>query len=87
VCYIKFGAVRPGSNAKRRLDHLLDACETLALERGLERLMAGMNLARAEAFQTLCDRGFRPEFQGVAMARPNEPGYNRPRVYLIDDWR
>jgi len=25
--------------------------------------------------------------QGVVMSRPNEAGYNRPGVYLIDDWR
>lgn len=25
--------------------------------------------------------------QGVAMQRPNEPGYNREDMYLIDDWR
>lgn len=87
VCYIKFGAVRPGNTASKRFDHLLDACETLAFERGLQRLEAGMNLARAEAFQRLADRGFRPEFQGLAMERPNKPGYNRRHVYLIDDWR
>jgi hypothetical protein len=23
----------------------------------------------------------------VTMHRPNEPGYNRPGVYIIDDWR
>jgi hypothetical protein len=32
-------------------------------------------------------RGFRTTIQGVAMQRPNEPGYNRADVYLIDDWR
>jgi hypothetical protein len=32
-------------------------------------------------------RGFRTDRLGVAMAKPNEPGYNRPGVYLIDDWR
>ena len=31
--------------------------------------------------------GFRTDIQGVAMHRPNEPGYSRPGVYLIDDWR
>jgi hypothetical protein len=32
-------------------------------------------------------RGFRAELLGVAMEKPNEAGYNRPGVYLIDDWR
>jgi len=32
-------------------------------------------------------RGFVTQIQGVIMSRPNEAGYNRPGVYLIDDWR
>jgi hypothetical protein len=59
----------------------------MAFERGLQRVVAGMNLARAEAYETLVARGFRPDMQGVVMQRPNEPGYNRADAYLIDDWR
>ncbi|WP_269321030.1 hypothetical protein [Fischerella sp. PCC 9605] len=33
------------------------------------------------------DRGFRAEIIGVAMHRPNEAGYNRPDVFVLDDWR
>jgi GNAT superfamily N-acetyltransferase len=86
-CYIKFGAVRSGSSAGKNLDQLMDACERLASERGLQRVVAGINLARVEAFKSLVARGFRPEIQGVAMKRPNEPGYNRADAYVIDDWR
>jgi len=32
-------------------------------------------------------KGFRTDFQGVAMQGFNESGYNRPDVYVIDDWR
>jgi hypothetical protein len=32
-------------------------------------------------------RGFRTFLEGVAMQRPNEPGYNRPDCFVIDDWR
>jgi len=33
-------------------------------------------------------RGYRSDLmQGIIMARPNEPGYNRPDVFVIDDWR
>ena len=35
----------------------------------------------------LIDRGFRTRMQGVAMHRGNAAGYNRPGVYVIDDWR
>jgi hypothetical protein len=32
-------------------------------------------------------QGFRTDIQGVAMQRSNDPGYSRPGVYIIDDWR
>ncbi len=86
-CYIKFGAVRPGPTAGALFDRLLDACEALAASKGISRLAAGVNMARHEAYRKMLERGFHTEIQGVAMHRPNEPGYNRPEVYLIDDWR
>jgi hypothetical protein len=87
TCYIKFGAVRPGSNAARDFQHLLDACQALASKKGMTRLVAGVNTARHEAYRIMVEQGFRTEFQGIAMEKPNEPGYNRADVYLIDDWR
>ena len=87
VCYVKFGAVRPGPTAGQAFDRLLDACEALAAEQGMSRLVCGMNMARHEAYRQMLARGFRADLQGVAMERPNEPGYNRPDVYVIDDWR
>ena len=59
----------------------------MAAGRGLSRLVAAVNMARHEAYSRMLERGFRTDFQGVAMHRPNEPGYNRADVYLIDDWR
>lgn len=87
ACYIKFGAVRPGLNAAPVFDQLLEACEAMAASRGLSRLTAGVNTARHEAYRQMLARGFRVDRQGVTMQRPNEPGYNRAGVYLIDDWR
>ncbi len=87
TCYVKFGAVRPSPTAERNFDRLLDACEEMAAENGLSRLAAGVNMARHEAYGRMLERGFRTDFQGVAMHRPNEPGYNRPGVYVMDDWR
>lgn len=87
ACYVKFGAVRPGRTAARDFAGLLDACEALAAAQGIPTLVAGVNLARHEAYRHLLQRGFRTELQGVAMHRPNEPGYNRPGIYLLDDWR
>jgi hypothetical protein len=66
---------------------LLDACETLAAEKKLGHLIAGANAGREKAYQRLIARGFRAEFQGVAMQRRNDPGYNLSDTYIIDDWR
>jgi GNAT superfamily N-acetyltransferase len=87
TCYVKFGAARPGPNAEQDFSHLIDACEELALARGASRLVAGVNTARHEAYRRMLALGFRTDVQGVSMSRPNEAGYNRPGVYLIDDWR
>jgi hypothetical protein len=46
-----------------------------------------MNLAREGAARSLTDLGFRTQLQGVAMQSPNQPGYNRPDAYVIDDLR
>jgi GNAT superfamily N-acetyltransferase len=87
VCYVKFGAVRPGPTAGQDFDRLLEACEEMAAERTLSRINAGVNTARHEAYCQMRARGFRTDLQGVAMQRDNDPGYNRPGIYLIDDWR
>jgi GNAT superfamily N-acetyltransferase len=87
VCYIKFGAVLPGPAAPQHFDRLLGACEEMTAEKRLARLVAGVNTSRHEAYRQMLERGFKTDLQGVAMQRPNEPGYNRPGVYLIDDWR
>ncbi len=86
TCYIKFGAARGGAGAGDRFDRLLDACDAFAFSRGVP-VEAGMNLAREDAFRRMSAHGFRPMTQGVAMLRPNIPGFNRPDVYVIDDWR
>jgi GNAT superfamily N-acetyltransferase len=86
-CYIKFGAVLPGPAAEARFARLLDACEALATARDLTRVEAGVNLGREEAYRVLRAHGFLTDFQGVTMHQPNEPGYHRPGVYVIDDWR
>jgi hypothetical protein len=46
-----------------------------------------VNLARDDAYRRMRARGFRSMGQGVAMQRPHEEGFNRPGVYVVDDWR
>ena len=87
ACYVKVGAVRPGAGASERFGRLLEACEALAAGQGATRLLAGVNTARHEAYQHMLAHGFRTEMQGIAMQRGNDAGYNRPGIFLIDDWR
>jgi ribosomal protein S18 acetylase RimI-like enzyme len=86
-CYVKFGAVRPGTEAEVAFGQLLAACEALAVARGVDLLVAGVNTARREAYRHLLGSGFRIEVLGLAMDRPDEAAYNRSGVYVIDDWR
>ena len=87
TCLIKIGAIRPGSNAGQYFDELLDACEAFGASQGLSRLAAGTNLAREDSYLRMKAKGFRTDFQGVAMQSFNDPGYNHSDVYVIDDWR
>jgi GNAT superfamily N-acetyltransferase len=86
-CYVKFGAVRPGAGGAERFDALLDGCSSLAAAVGIPNLLAGVNLAREEAYLWMLAHGFRAEIQVVTMHRPNEAAYSRPGLYVLDDWR
>jgi len=87
TCYVKFGATRPGPTAARDFERLLVACESLASERGLDRIEAGVSTARHEAYRLMLERGFRTDMQGVSMHRPNEAALDRGDVFAMNDWR
>ena len=88
VCYVKFAAVRPGPRADANFKRLLDAVEAFARCAWAHKIMAGVNVARREAYQALIAHGFRGDSQGVAMETGDaSSGYNRAGVYILDDWR
>ena len=88
ICYAKFGAVRPGPNAAQDFERLLEACDALGAALGATRVLASANMGRLDAYRRMLARGFRTEFQGVAMETgSSDSGYNRPDVYVLDDWR
>ena len=88
VCYVKFAAVEPGARAGADFLRLVDSIESFARSAGAQRITAGVNLARREAFGALFERGFRTERQGVAMESGDaSAGYNRAGIYILDDWR
>jgi hypothetical protein len=87
ICYVKFGAVRPGTKAQADFEQLLDSCESFAASQRVVVLSAGVNMARHEAYQTMVGRRYRTELMGVAMQSGNDSGFNRPGVFVLDDWR
>ena len=87
TCLIKFAAARPGPNAAERFERLLDACEELAAERRLERIVAGVNAARHDAYRRMLAGGYRTWLEGVIMQRADEAGHGRADAYVSDDVR
>jgi predicted N-acetyltransferase YhbS len=87
LAYVKFAAVRPGPAVGPAFASLVAACQGFAAEAGAARLTLGVNTARHDAYRQLLAAGFRTDTPGVTMHRPNEPGYDREDVRLIDDWR
>ena len=93
TCYIKFVAVRPPTSdsdnlvAANDFDRLIDACTTFASQQGLSRLVAGVNTSRRQAYEKVLSKGFRIDMLGVVMQNGVDVGYNRPDVYVMDDWR
>jgi hypothetical protein len=61
--------------------------ETFAARQGLQTVVAGANAGRPEAYHQMIACGYRADRVGVAMQYNNDPGYNRPEAYIIDDWR
>jgi GNAT superfamily N-acetyltransferase len=86
-CYVKFAAVRPGASALSNFEQLLNSCEAYAASRSAGRLEAGVNMSRDEAYRIMVGRGFRTDLLGVAMQKANHPGFNRPGIFVLDDWR
>ena len=87
TCYIKFGLVGSGNGAAENFVKLVAACEMMAAEKGLKDMFGGANTARSEAYDLMLRLGFKPVLNLIIMHRPNSEGYNRPGVFVIDDWR
>jgi GNAT superfamily N-acetyltransferase len=87
VCYVKFGAAAAGGESARLFRRLLEAIADFAARAGLARIEAGVSAARGQAYEEMLRAGYRVERTGVAMHRPNEPGFSRPDAFVIDDWR
>ena len=83
--FVKFAAVRKAAEAD--FAELLKGCECLAAALGAARVVAGVNTGRRQAYRLMRAAGYRTTMNGVAMHRPDQPGYDRPEIFAIDDLR
>ena len=86
-CYVKFGAVKSNSDAQSNFVNLLNACEELAVAKGLSILTGGVNAGRYNAYQSMLNQNFSIDFLGVSLHQPNNDAFNITDRYVIDDWR
>jgi predicted N-acetyltransferase YhbS len=85
--YAKFAAARPGPNAARDFQRLIDAANDFAHRSGATKINTGVNMGAMEAYRLMIAAGFRTALQGVAMHRPWIDIYDRPDVFALEDWR
>ena len=81
--YVKLAAAKSASAFKQ----LIDQCETFAAILGLSSLVAGVDTACIDVYRRMLARKFRLKSLSISMHQPNEEGYSRPDVYLIEDRR
>jgi hypothetical protein len=51
----------------------------------VNRLVAGANTGRYQAYTKVLSNGFRTDMLGVAMQKGNDEGYKSQNVYVTDD--
>jgi len=85
--YIKFAAARLCANSNVLFNSLLMACESTAREAGVSKIAAGISTARDAAYDCMLSAGYKTDYLGVYMHKPNDAGFCRPDVFAIDDWR
>lgn len=82
-CYLKLGAAKNAA----AFEQLIEECEALAKVLEMSSLVAGVDTACIDAYRLLKSRQFRPSVFSVSMHKPNQAGYTRPDVYVIEDRR
>ncbi len=82
-CYVKLAAAQ----SAEAFEQLLDECEALTIILGMSSLVAGVDTACVDAYRRMIARKFRLSALSVSMHKPNQTGYSRPDVYVIEDRR
>jgi predicted N-acetyltransferase YhbS len=87
IAYVKFAAARPGPNAARDFQRLIEAANDFAHRNNATKLSASVNMGAMEAYRLMIAASFAAGFNGVAMHRPWIEIYDRPDVFALEDWR
>lgn len=87
VCYVKFAAVIPGKNASTCFDQLILAIESFAWKNKVTKIAVGCNTGCEEAYRLILNHGFVRDVQGVVMHRPNQEGFYKKDIFVLNDWR
>lgn len=82
-CYVKLGAAKDAA----AFEQLVDECEILTVKLGMSSLLLGIDTACVDAYRRIIARKFRISALSVSMHKPNQKGYSRPDVYVIEDKR
>ncbi|WP_219884758.1 GNAT family N-acetyltransferase [Merismopedia glauca] len=82
-CYVKLAAAR----SPEAFEQLIDECEVFTFILGMSSLVAGVDMACVDAYQRTIARQFRIESLSISIHKPNQTGYSRPDVYVIEDRR
>lgn len=82
-CYVKLAAAK----SALAFEQIIDECETLTQILALSSLVAGVDTACIDAYRRMLAKEFQLKSLSISMHQPNEPGYSRPDVYVIEDRR
>lgn len=82
-CYLKLAAAK----SAKAFEHLIDECEAFSMMLGMSSLVAGVDTACVDAYRLLLAKKFRISVLSVSIHKPNQTGYSRPDVYVIEDKR
>lgn len=85
--YVKFAANSPGSDREERRKELIQSIETLAVQCRAPEIGFGCNTSHRDTHRFLTARGYRSEFIGVLMTKPEQPALERPDFDVLNDMR
>jgi ribosomal protein S18 acetylase RimI-like enzyme len=85
--YVKYLAIDRAHRRPECLGHMLDVLEGLALQSGLQRVIAPVYCEYFAAYQALVGRGYHIDFTMVRMKRGKLDSYENTADLILDDWR